>query len=567
MNEPAPHDRTLQEFRRLRKYRRDGRAPWTRTDDRIGFLTIGEADTPLDRTVSRAAFSEMLRERFAGDLKKEAIDGLAIRAPEDSARDIGRKVDATQVLLATAVFGGGFLVAPETATAYGVLAASLLFVAVATLRVGLAVIAARLRSAAPRRALSPDDLPVVTILVPLYREAHALPGLIQALGRLDYPDEKLDIKLLLEEDDGETLREALRLGLPSAFDLIIVPTSSPRTKPKACNYGLACAAGDLVVIYDAEDAPQENQLRLAAETFAAGDETLACVQAKLNFYNPDETWLTRLFALEYCLWFDHLLPALDRLGAPLPLGGTSNVFRTELLAEAGGWDPHNVTEDADLGLRLSRRGLRTAVIDSTTYEEANCRTGNWMRQRSRWMKGFMQTWLVHRRRCHDRRWRRNWRTVISVDLFVGGAAAAALLNPLLLAVLAAEALTGQSPIATLPEPLRLFNFSALVAGNLAFLGLAAFAPFKRRLGRLAPAALLTPVYWLMMSAAAWRALFQLLTRPSFWEKTDHGLSEEAQARRAAALQELGLEPDAASRHFGGEDRAAERPARREATPK
>lgn len=556
------HDPSLQHYDRLRKYFRDGRAPWTRNGDRIGFMTLGFAQSPFDITVSPAEFSDQLRRRFAEDLARETTDGLFRRQPGDSAKILTIPIQAGPIALAALAAGAAFLIAPKLMVACAVLAASMLFLAIAATRVWLAAIAWR-EPARPLRVRLPDAaLPRVTILAPLFREAHALPGLVQAIDRLDYPRSRIDVKLLLEACDDETLGEALRLGLDRRFDVLIVPPSHPQTKPKACNYGLACARGELIVIYDAEDEPERDQLRIAAEHFAAGDERLACVQAKLNFYNPDDNWLTRLFTLEYCLWFDHLLPALDRLGAPVPLGGTSNVFRTDILAEVGGWDPYNVTEDADLGLRLAERGFRTAVIDSTTLEEANCRTGNWMRQRSRWIKGFMQTWIVHRRR----RWSRDWRTILSVDLFVGGAAIAALLDLPLAAALVAEWASGVSMTAALPPALRSLNMAALVVGNLAFLGLAAYAPLRRGLGSISPVALLTPIYWLMMSVAAWRALLQLATRPSFWEKTDHGLSVEAKSRRAAALEQLGLEQAPASRQFDAwaED-ARPRPARDRAT--
>ncbi len=556
------HDPALQQIHRLRKYYRDGRAPWTRADGAIGFLTVGMAQSPLDRAVSPSEFSELLRCRFAGELAQEATDGLFRRQPADSAKFLTFPVRSFHLAAMALAAGAAFLISPKLAVAYAILAASILFLAIAATRVWLAAIASR-EPAQPLRVRLPDAaLPSVTILAPLFRESHALPGLVQAIDRLDYPKSRIEVKLLLEAGDDETHREAMRLGLDRRFDVMIVPPSHPQTKPKACNYGLACARGELIVIYDAEDEPEQNQLRMAAEHFAAGDDGLACVQAKLNFYNPDETWLTRLFTLEYCLWFDHLLPALDRLGAPVPLGGTSNIFRTNVLAEIGGWDPYNVTEDADLGLRLAERGFRTAVIDSTTYEEANCRSGNWMRQRSRWIKGFMQTWIVHR----SRRWSRDWRTVLSVDLFVGGAAIAALLNLPLAAALVAEWASGVSLTAALPPALRWLNAASLVVGNLAFLALAAYAPLRRGLGEISPAALLTPVYWLMMSVAAWRALLQLMTRPSFWEKTDHGLSFEAKSRRAAALQELGLEQAPASRQFEARAKdARSHPARDEAT--
>ncbi len=377
----------------------------------------------------------------------------------------------------------------------------------------------------------------MTILVPLFREADALPGLAASLSPLDYPQEKLDVKLLLEERDHSTIAEARRLDRDNRFDLVIAPASAPQTKPKACNYALPTARGDLLVIYDAEDEPEPSQLRMAAETFAAAGLDLVCVQARLNFYNAEENWLTRLFTLEYCLWFDHLLPALDRLGAPAPLGGTSNIFRTDALIEAGGRDPYNVTEDADLGLRLARRGWKTAVIDATTYEEANCRMPNWLRQRSRWMKGFTQTWLVHRRNTQHPKG--GWRTVLTVDLFIGGTVIAALVNPLLWIASIAQWMTGAWAAALLPAPAGDVAVAALAFGNFALIPLAAFAPRRRGLSRLSPSALLTPVYWLMMSGAAYVALWQLATRPHYWEKTERGLNSGAGARRREALKSLG----------------------------
>lgn len=520
----------------MRKYFRDRRAPWTVSNGRMGFLTLDAPESPLDRSATPAEFGNAIRQHFANDLRQEATGGLAAREPEASAQSLRFGV-GNMPLLGLAAFAVSCALAPAAVFTAFAITSALLFISLAAVRVGLAAVAEIPSAGNPRARLADADLPVVTILAPLFREAQILPSLIRSIEQLDYPAAKLDVKILLEESDRATINETHRLGLGLRHDVIIVPPSMPQTKPKACNYGLLCARGDLIVIYDAEDEPESGQLRLAAETFAAADCDLACVQARLNFYNPDENWLTRLFTLEYCLWFDHFLPALDRLGAPVPLGGTSNIFRTDVLAEVGGWDPHNVTEDADLGLRLARCGFRTAVIGSTTFEEANCRIGNWVRQRTRWMKGYIQTWLVHRR---DRRFG-GWRAALSVDLFIGGTAFAALLNPILWLLLAAQSFSGVSPLAVLPDWLRLLIISALTAGNLALLALAAAAPLKRGLGRLSSAALLVPVYWLMMSFAAWRAVYQLITRPSFWEKTDHGLSAGAKARRAAALRALGLE--------------------------
>jgi cellulose synthase/poly-beta-1,6-N-acetylglucosamine synthase-like glycosyltransferase len=254
--------------------------------------------------------------------------------------------------------------------------------------------------------LDPTSLPVYTILVPMYKEPEVAQKIIRAVTALDYPVEKLDVKLLLEEDDPATREkiEEVRDRLPPCVEVVVCPRvapGEPRTKPRACNWGLERAKGEYLVIYDAEDHPEPDQLRKAVVAFhrlqAAGQEKVVCLQAKLNYFNPRQNVLTRFFTLEYTTWFDLLLPGLHAFRTPIPLGGTSNHFRTDVLRALGGWDPFNVTEDCDLGLRLARQGYRTHVLDSTTWEEANSRLGNWIRQRSRWVKGYFQTHLVHTR--------------------------------------------------------------------------------------------------------------------------------------------------------------------------
>ena len=249
---------------------------------------------------------------------------------------------------------------------------------------------------APAR-IEDAELPVYTLLVPLYREANMLGGLTRALSRLDYPAAKLDIKLILEAVDAETIAAARALDLPGNVEILVVPDLHPRTKPKALNYALPFARGDYLVIYDAEDRPERDQLRKALAAFRQGPPNLACLQSKLNLYNADDNWLTRQFTIEYGALFDGLLPALDRLRLPIPLGGTSNHFRVAALKWLMAWDPFNVTEDADLGTRLARSGYRCQVLSSTTFEEAPVKFVSWLRQRTRWIKGYMQTWLVHMR--------------------------------------------------------------------------------------------------------------------------------------------------------------------------
>jgi cellulose synthase/poly-beta-1,6-N-acetylglucosamine synthase-like glycosyltransferase len=276
----------------------------------------------------------------------------------------------------------------------------------------LSVLLAMVRSSEHRvapaeiAALRDEDLPVYTILVPMYKEPEVAQKIARTVTSLDYPIDKLDVKLLLEEDDAATRAkiEEVLASLPPCVEVIlapIVPKGQPRTKPRACNWGLERARGEFLVIFDAEDQPEPDQLKKAVVAFrkleAEGKKHVVCLQAKLNYFNARQNSLTRFFTLEYTNWFDLFLPGLHAFNTPIPLGGTSNHFRTDVLQRVGGWDPFNVTEDCDLGIRLARQGFSTEILESTTWEEANCRVGNWIRQRSRWIKGYFQTHLVHTR--------------------------------------------------------------------------------------------------------------------------------------------------------------------------
>lgn len=388
--------------------------------------------------------------------------------------------------------------------------------------------------------LRDDELPLFTILVPMFREAESLPILAHALRRLEYPLAKLDIKIVLEEGDQETIEAARSLGLEGVFEIIRVPASQPQTKPKACNYALQFARGELLVIFDAEDKPEPDQLRKVVATFRRSPANTACVQCQLNYYNAQENWLTRMFTLDYSLWFDLMLPGLQRLGVPIPLGGTSNHFKIDVLRELHAWDPFNVTEDADLGIRLTQKGYRVAVIDSTTYEEANCAAGNWIRQRSRWIKGYMQTFLVHTR--NPVRFLRMTGPLgaLGFVFFVGGTMLSGLLNPFFWAIFLAWLVCGVSGIDAFFPPvllyLALFN---LISGNGLFVYLTLLAPYRRGWLDLVPYGLTVSAYWALTSVAAFKALGQLISNPFYWEKTQHGISkyaavELAKAKSAAA---------------------------------
>jgi cellulose synthase/poly-beta-1,6-N-acetylglucosamine synthase-like glycosyltransferase len=375
------------------------------------------------------------------------------------------------------------------------------------------------------KMLSDRELPIYTVLVPMYKEAKVLPKLAHAIRKLDYPMSKLDVKLILEEDDEETIAAAKAQGLESVFEIIRVPHSLPKTKPKACNYALNFARGEFVTIYDAEDLPEPDQLKKAVAAFSQVSENTVCIQARLNYFNSNENWLTRVFTLEYSLWFDFYLPALEVLGIPIPLGGTSNHFRMEVLRKVGAWDPFNVTEDADLGVRFTQLGLHVGVVNSTTFEEANNHFGNWIRQRSRWLKGYMQTYLVHMRRPV-----RLYRTLGTTgfwgfQFFIGGTILSVLVAPLLFGMFFLWLLLDSSILEPYFPPLvlyiSLFNF---LIGNGYLIYLSMVGAFKRNYFTLIPYALTVPAYWFMMSIAAYKGLWQLVHNPFYWEKTEHGIS-------------------------------------------
>jgi len=376
------------------------------------------------------------------------------------------------------------------------------------------------------KELEDDDLPVYTILLPVYKEDKLIKKLIWNLQSLDYPREKLDIKLLIEEDDSKTLNAVRNLDFPAIFEVIIVPFHMPKTKPKACNYGLHFARGKYLTIYDAEDIPDTDQLKKVVSLFNKLPDYYICIQSALNYFNRNENFLTRMFTLEYSYWFDYMLPGLDTLDIPIPLGGTSNHFKMENLIELGAWDPFNVTEDADLGVRAYAKGYKVAIVNSTTYEEANNEPINWIRQRSRWIKGYMQTYLVHMRNPAELIRKIGWKGFLGFNFFIGATPITFLVYPILLLVFLSYVVFDIAVIKTLfPDWVLFISIFNLMVGNILMIYVNMMAVFKRRFYELILFAIANPIYWLMHSAAAYMGLYQLIVNPFYWEKTNHGLSK------------------------------------------
>ena len=468
-----------------------------------------------------------IEERFSSALDEESRLHLHRIRPQHSAR-------RTFTLEQRTVFSGltlgtlfAVVYAPWTSAAWAAIFLHALYAT--TMIFKLLVFGEGLRCPPLQAGAEADGapLPLYTILVPLYDEAVSLPHLMAALKRLDYPASKLDIKLLLEQEDAATHEAAQALKLPWNVEIIRLPPSFPRTKPKALNYGLRFARGEFLTVYDAEDAPDPAQLKRAVAAFRALPEKVVCLQARLSYYNAADNLLTAWFALEYGALFGAMLPGLQSLGIPLPLGGTSNHTAVRRLRKLGAWDPFNVTEDADLGVRLSLFGLKTAMLDSVTLEEAPLCAHAWFRQRSRWVKGYMQTWLVHMRDPFAA-WRRMGTVgFFGLHYFVGMAPVTFLTAPLVWGVTLMTWL--KLPLAMPPWFIALANANLLLHFGVhwvqAFYAMPRLPEYQRHRWRFRLAALTYPFYWALHSLAAYKALWQLLFRPHFWEKTAHGLAK------------------------------------------
>lgn len=455
-----------------------------------------------------------------------AADGLARTAPHDSFREGPTPGQGLVVIAITFLVSACAMTDAALTWAIGASVLGLFFLAAAALRVATAFEPCSVRPlwAVPRA--DDRDLPSYSVMVPLYRETRILPRLVRALEALDYPAAKLDVMLLVEEDDRDLRAALATMALPPFFRVIVAPRGLPRTKPRAMNVALPIARGTYTVVYDAEDVPEPGQLRLAAALFERLDPDVACLQARLSIDNTRDTWLTRFFTLEYAALFDVINPALARFNLPVTLGGTSNHFRTDILRGLGGWDAWNVTEDADLGIRLAVAGYRVADLPSTTLEEAPREIGAWVKQRTRWMKGLFQTSITHSRHPV-----RLWRSLGVMRLFAAtaltlGTVASGLCLPLGLLLVGYDALAGhlfeaQSLADVIVDAIGIVLFAA---GLLAMTVPALVGACRRSWFALLPLVPLMPFYYLLVSWATWRALVELVADPDRWNKTEHGFA-------------------------------------------
>ena len=386
--------------------------------------------------------------------------------------------------------------------------------------------------------------PKVSILVPIYKEDAILKRLSARLQALAYPKELLEICFIYEEKDHETKAALKAMNLPWFMKMIEVPFGHLQTKPRAMNYALDFCSGSIIGIYDAEDAPQVNQIEQVVQKFAESDENVACIQCVLDFYNAGTNWMSRCFTIEYAILFRLILPALDRLKLPIPLGGTSVFFRRDILEKLGRWDAYNVTEDADLGYRLYRMGYRCSWISAVTYEEANYRMIPWIKQRSRWLKGFFLTAVVH------------LKNPIKLQQEVGTAAVLSMVSltvvpwvlcPLVPIILPMWALSFGIDLpyyANLPNWFTTTLICTFIAAEALTFTLAFKATNKDQHKHLKPWIVSTIIYWPISNFASYKALFEVIVRPAYWDKSEHGLNDQLYAKEIEALtRNSGRDPE------------------------
>lgn len=532
--------------------------PWRK----IGASTVIVCAYPEDFTALRpmlnTAFGTVIlaiapRRAINAQIMAKAGAALARRAETllpagDSCRNFSPRRIYAPLCAGAAITGAGVLAAPVMA-ALALLCFALALAYSQTALKLVALLASLRRPPAPRRgqpliqpltqpltqppAAPPTlhivptdaDLPSISIMVPLFCESRIVARLIRRLERLDYPSTALEVIFLTEDNDTATASALSSITLPAWMRVLPVPAGTIRTKPRALNYGLDHCKGQIIGVYDAEDAPDLGQLRAVAQGFAKGGPRLACLQGRLDYYNPTHNWLSRCFTIEYAAWWRVTLPGFARMGFAIPLGGTTLFFRSEILRKLGGWDAHNVTEDADLGLRLARRGYQTQLLDSTTYEEANSRVIPWIKQRSRWIKGYIMTYASHMRRPSALlRDLGAWR-FFGLQMMFAGTVLHALLAPIMaLLWLAAFGAVSFSDFAAAHI---LFQFTTIGFVAEALMLAANFLGLRRAGHRLSPLWLPTLMaYNLLASLAAYKAVYEVLTKPFYWDKTAHGLFDD-----------------------------------------
>ena len=440
----------------------------------------------------------------------KAIYGLEETLPEYSVRLWLNAKNRVYFLLIPLLFMIALIMAPQQVFLSLFFLLNCLYFITQIFKLLLLIIGAFASKAEENLAI-PLRLPIYTILLPIYHEDKILENLIKAIEAIDYPSNLMDVKLLIEHDDDKALYALKKIKLPDFFEVIQVPVAYPRTKPKACNYGLQFAKGKYITVYDAEDRPDPQQLKQIVAKCTISSPEVVCIQARLNYYNRQENYLTKLFALEYSLLFDYMLVGLKKLAMPIPLGGTSNHFIREKLVELGGWDAFNVTEDADLGIRLHHRGYRTDLIASTTFEESPINLQAWLMQRARWIKGHVLTSLLHLKQSHKLK----LKEILGISFCLYLPNMIYLLLPIYLVVSCFVIEIGKAD---------LFWQLNLLLGIILPIAQSIFVILAKKWHNMKSSIILVILYYWLLPVAGIRACWQIFVSPFRWDKTEHGVS-------------------------------------------
>lgn len=375
---------------------------------------------------------------------------------------------------------------------------------------------------------TPFRLPRVSIMVPLLREKEIAGALIKRLSRLTYPKSLLSVVLVLEAKDTITRDTIARTTLPDWISVIEVPDSAgPTTKPRALNYALDFCPGKIIGVWDAEDSPAPDQIEKVVMRFQQAPANVACLQGVLDYYNSKTNWLSRCFTIEYATWWRLILPGIAKLGLVIPLGGTTLFFRRDILEKLGGWDAHNVTEDADLGVRLARHGYVTELLPTVTHEEANCRPWPWVRQRSRWLKGFLITYFVHMRDPAQLYKDLGLKRFIGIQMVFLATFSQFAFAPILWSFWA-NIFGYTHPITTTLGAGVLFVIMVLFfVSEVLSLTMGVVAVSGKEHRHLLLWVLLMPIYLTMGALASYKALYEMIVTPFYWDKTEHGVTPQS----------------------------------------
>ena len=539
--DPLPDPRLIDLFGAVNCLR-DGILPWRQAGGTTIIATAQPEDFLRNKTRLEQIYGRVNMVLASAAAIEEAVlarRGAAIaqaaetRVPcQESCRTWDAATIAPRAALCVSLVLAALWLAPIVLGQLALVLALTTLVLTVAMKVG-ATIAALLPHPVPGPAPVIARLPTVSIIVAMYREGDIAARLVRRLSRLEYPRDLLDVILAVEAEDRITRDALAKANLPAWMRIVLVPAGHVKTKPRALNIALDQCRGSIIGVYDAEDAPEPDQIRKVVNRFHQRNPKVACLQGVLDFYNPRTNWLSRCFTMEYAMWFRIVLPGIARMGLVVPLGGTTLFFRREALLELGGWDAHNVTEDADLGLRLARHGYRTELIETTTFEEANCRAVPWVKQRSRWIKGYMMTWAVHMRNPVQLWYDLGAWRFLGVQVLFAGSLTQFFLAPLLWSLWAVPLGLPHPLAATLPADVAT-GVAAIFFATEAVSFAIGMQALRRTAHQMNPCWLLTlPVYFPLAAAASYKAAWEMVTKPFYWDKTSHGIFDPGEVTMSA----------------------------------